>query len=374
VPVKLSNLSTKLSLSLVAAAVAAAGLVAYAQPKAGPAPTSPAATVPAATEPVPLNPIIASINNAGLRRDDFTNILIAAGGLRVFDEYWGYAVVMQAVEQSGITVTKEDVQKVKDDIAKKIVVAGAGATTGPATTAKDLTPEEKDKAIYKVLVERGIATNPQIDWYFGTYAGLQILADKVAKEQVTPTKAELEQVVAATFGEKATLIDFIVKDETEGGEVITLLQKGEEPQAVANKGHQARETTVAKEDKSIPAAFITQIFDKLKPKTCSSLPQKDTRPGGLWHVFYLERKEAARVPTDVEKAKAEEAFTDAKASNWRAQHLNKLKMLSVRSVRINDPILEAQFNGLIAQLEAQQKAAASQAAALATQPATMPNK
>jgi hypothetical protein len=361
--VKLSSFGKKVSYALMAAVVAASGALAVAQPATapkGPATTGPVALPTTNTAP---DPIILSINGAGLKRDDMVNILLAVGGLRVMDEYWGWAVTMQAVSASGIEVKPEDIQKIKDDLVAKIA------------QGQTLSKEQKDKLIYDTLVSRGIATNPQLDWYFGTYAGLQILAERSAKEQITPTKEELAKAKAAAFGEKAIVFDFIVKDEAEGAAVIGDLNKGEKPEAVANK-HRTQGLTVAKEDQGVPEIFRNEIWNDIKTAgKWSKLAKKDPR-SGLFHVIYVQSFEAANAspkPEDVKKL--EDAVAEQKAAQWRTQHLMKLKRQSLASngVKINDPILLSQFNAL---LEQQQKAMEAQATqpgiAPATGPATAP--
>jgi hypothetical protein len=328
--------------------------------RAQPATTS-TTTAPAPASASP-NPILASVGNTTLQREDFTSILISVGGMKVFDEFWGYAVVVQALESAGLTITPEDIQSVKEQIASKTVFAG-----GPAITALD--KDTKDKAIYKLLADRGIATVPQIDWYLGTYAGLKILGEKVARDQITPTPAELDSVDRNTFGDRATLVDFSLKDEKEAAEVIKSLAI--DRLEVVARNHTAQRVVITKDDRNIPAEIQQEIWKNLGPGKFSDAPIKDKR-SGVYHVLYVIVTEAARTPAEDEKNRAHQAFADQKAQNWRAGHLLKLKMMAIKSIRINDPILQSEFNAMLAQLRSAMAAAGGRNDAALT-PATAPS-
>jgi len=342
------------SLSLVAAAVLAAGTIVGLAQTTSSAPPTDATSRPAPT------PEVARINGKGIPREDFTNALIQIGGLRLLDEYWSFAVTMEACETAGIKIEKKEIGVAKDLILKRVVLE--------QDKLAKLTEEEKDQVIVQVLARQGVASALQADWMIKTLAGLQALAVR-NPEQITPTADDYKTALAIEFSPKAQIRDFVFKTPAEGTTIRGLLTAGKTPDELATQGYQVRPMVLSKGDPNLPAKFKDAIFDGALKEKGFTVPMlqdvpKDAPPNSaMWHVLYIEKfEDAKKEPTgaDLEKFKANVA--DQKVTIWRQNHLNKLKGMS--KVEIIDPILRSQA----AQIEAMRK----QAAEAATRPTTIP--
>jgi hypothetical protein len=299
------------------------------------------------------------------------NILIASGGMRVFDEFWGFVVVNNELNDIGVKTDPARVQKLKDALITKI------APDWKSTGDKDKDLEQKNQIITQALYKQGITTNPEIEWYFGTYAGLQILAENA--EAAVPgtiklTEEEKNKAMSVAFGKSVVVLDFICKDKSEADEVIKMFNvKGTTPEQVAQAKHPVQPLRIAKEDDTIPKVFQDEIWTNLKgaKDAYSTVAQLDQRTN-MWHVLYIQATDPGKDLKDVKQADKDALLAqleEKKQAQWRAARLEKLKQKSAATIEMRDPILKQQ-------LEAMRSAATQRAAQPATSApaATAPSK
>ena len=364
-----------------------------------------AATAPA-TQKAALDPsLIALIGKQDLKRDAMTDILIANGGLRVFDEFWGYAVVGQALDAAGLKLKPEDLQAVKDQLTARVAV--------PGTTLKK---EEKDKLLLQMLAQRGIGTAAQVDWYFGTYAGLQLLAKHSAEAATLDTDQKAAQWRAAqvTKLKRQSLRQVWINDAVLAGQFRGMIEQLRK--AGADMGDPWVNTAPASGTAVPPAeAVIAQVggttlrragminilmsvgglrvFDEywgyaavmqalqdaqLEIKQGDVQAAKDQLSAKLAPGKALTRKEQDKLILDSliqngigTKVQSEWYLStyvglqllggadadprgpggEKAAAAWRADFLGKLKAQSLPNVQVNDPILGAQFEAMAKQMQ-----------------------
>lgn len=333
---KLLNKSS--ALSMIAAAVITAGsVVGYAQTTS----TTPAASAPA-TRAAPTE-FIAKINGRPIPRADFTDALIQIGGLRLLDEYWSFAVTMEACEAAGITLRQDVEIKAAKDLILKRVVAEADLKTLNALPAKDA-EAQKDTIIVQVLAKQGVASALQADWTIKTLAGLQALAVR-NPDQIIPTADEMSKAMAVAYAQKATVRDFYgLKAFEDAAKLRGLLKDGKKVEEIT--GYQARDITLSKGDPNLPSKFKDAVFAAGMKDGSYTAPLSEeipkeavaNAPLPAWHVLVIIKAEdAQKEPVGAELEKFKAAVADQKLAMWRQQHLNKLK--SISKVEIIDPIL-----------------------------------
>ena len=349
---KLLNKST--ALSMIAAAVIAAGsVVGMAQTTTAPATTAPATRAAPTAE-------IARINGKGIPREDFTNALIQIGGLRLLDEFWAFAVTMEACETAGIVIGKKEIDAAKDLILKKVV--------GDDDKLKKLTDSERDSVIVQVLARQGVASALQADWTIKTLAGLQAMAIR-NPDQIKPTDEEMKNAKAIAFAKKATVRDFVSKTSDDAMKVRGQLAAGKKIAELTD--FQSRELVLSQGDPNLPTRFKDAVFganmkeglytQPLVEETPKDAPANAPLP--MWHVLVIETiEEAKKIPEGAELEKFNAAVADQKLAMWRQAHLNKLK--SISKVEIVDPILKDQAVAI--------EKAKADAAKAATMPGAVP--
>lgn len=348
----------------VAAATAAGASLVYAQTATAPAPT--AATAPG-TMPTNLGSVVvdwdkpvASVNDREINNKAFYSILMQVAGMRVLEEVRDWVLIQQACSGAGIPTEGPDFQKainaeversIQEVIDKKI--------------AKDR--NEALKILDQTLASKGV-TQAEFQLGIQRLAGLRLLA----KGRIEVNDGELQQALAAQYGERATVDLLSVSDFTEAAKVTSLIKSGKKPLEIAqSEGLHMDQATISKNADQIPR-LRDAIFRLNVGEISAPIPGENGATGYL--MAYLEKKDPAdpsKSLTDpVVKAQMHDLVYNTKEGLWMNDLLNKLRRES--RTTINDPVLSLIAQNNIRAAEAATQAASTQRAMSTSAPAAAP--
>jgi hypothetical protein len=296
------------------------------------------------------DPVLATVNGIPIDREKFTSLLMAIGGPRLFEQVVTFVLAQDACEKAGITIKPEDI-----DAEKTKVLYNLGVQY------PDVKPADRERLLAVILQKQGI-TIPEFQLSLQRAACLRALA----KGKAEPTETDVQNAWNIDNADKVQLLDIVVPDFAAVAELRKVVEgEKKSPLELAQKKHYPiQEITLSKaapqtgDGKTLADTAFQLKEGDLSPLI--GLGGKDGKPVEQ-HVLYCEKTISAtnKTPSAEERAALKDRMTEAFESRWSEQHLRKLEAES--HVDIKDKTLGTYY----AMINAQNRAAASQAAAAA---------
>jgi parvulin-like peptidyl-prolyl isomerase len=323
----------------------------------------------------PIDPVVARVNGKAITRSEFEKPLIQAYGLKVLLRQINLTLAKQSAEQQHIQYTQADI----DAEFQRTMKQGFGNA-----------PREDYPALLKQLLEKQGVSRVEFDMVVQTNAILRKIAEPQVEAQMKEqfTDAKLKEAFNALYGETVIVRHIQCANPQEAAQILARLAAGEKFETLART--MSRNRITAPLDGELPPFSRQTVYWSGTNK--GKVPQSfkdwafsakvgdisDTiQADNSYHILKLERKtepkvvkfedEKEHLKNDLKEQAVQEGITVLRA---------KLTQMAHETMKIEDPILNQQFEERAAEAK---KAAAAEAEQRARQeilnrahPATLP--
>lgn len=354
-------------------AVVLAGLAAGVQEKAGSsaAPRGGAATRPGSSTierllsnatTRPGDEVIATYDHATLTHDDFMRFVMETRGLDALLNLMQLQIAKALAEKEGVKVTPADVEAEMQDTLRQAF-----------GQAEEIGSEQYEELLGQLLTQQQLSRT-EFDVVMATNAHLKALARPRVQEMLN--EENLRKAFNIRYGEQVRIRHIQLENLAQVAEVRRRLDGGEDFAKVATEVSRNADTRRMgglfppfSMQSDIPAPFKQAAFE-LEPGKVSD----PVEAGGFYHLIKLEERIA---PQAVEFENVRDELRTVVAEEQSLLMTSQLRrliaqMLASDNLKIQDPLLAAQWQARVANLRPQPMSMQDLKSPPATQPAVAP--